>query len=203
MKISSPVEICNLALIRIEQATIVSLTDRSLQGQMCKSMYEQAKSSLLARYNWSFALKKAKLAEVDNTADPLQEYKHAYALPDDFLKIFMVYGEAKRPVVQYPNSKPPYVIESKVLLIDDSGCVIKYISDEDTVTKFSPLFINCLVLDMAVRLTRIFQSSSAYQQQLMMEYNQELANAKISDCQQNQLAHYQVSPLFNEYWGAI
>ena len=68
MKVSSEIEICNLALIRIEQSTIASMDDKSVQAQTCKAMYEQAKSSLLARYNWSFAIKKAKLAQIDNSA---------------------------------------------------------------------------------------------------------------------------------------
>lgn len=166
-------------------------------------MYEQAKSSLLSRYNWSFAIHKNKLSKIDNSKDPLQEYAYAYALPDRFLRVFMVYGADKRPVVYPPKGKPAYTIEGQKLLTDESTCIVKYVYDENDVSKFSPLFVNCLVLDIAIRLTRIFQSSSAYQQQLMAEYQVELANAKICDCQQVPFYHNEISPLFNRYWNSI
>ena len=60
MKISSKIEICNLALARIEQSSISSYEDEdSMQAQYCRMSYEQSKSALLSQYSWSFAIDSA------------------------------------------------------------------------------------------------------------------------------------------------
>ncbi len=201
MKISSKVEICNLALARIEQNSISSFEkDTSVQGQFCRMVYEQSKSALLAQYNWTFAIYPAKLNQIDNGDDEFKEYSYKYFLPEGFLRLVSVYNNNQEELINITNRKKPYVLEGKYLFTDVDNCKIKYIKDIDTVTDFSPMFIDCFVLDLCVRLTRIFNSSTTLQQQLLMEFSQAIEKAKVSDCQQTTLSQISSYPIMFSTW---
>lgn len=202
MKISSKIEICNLALARIEQNSISSFeNDSSVQGQFCRMVYEQSKSALLAQYNWTFAIYPAKLNQVDTELDEFKEYSYKYTLPEGFLRLVSVYNNNEEELINITNRRKPFVLEGKYLFSDINNCKIKYIKDIDTVTDFSPLFIDCFVLDLAVRLTRIFNSSTTLQQQLLVEFSQAIEKAKISDCQQTTISQISSYPLLFSTWG--
>lgn len=203
MKVSNKTDVCNLALIELEQATVSDI-DRgnSLQAEDCKIVYDQSRSSLLSQYDWTFALTTAKLNEIDNSKNILKEYAHQYQLPDGFLRLFKVY-DGDKLLVPRPNFKPPYVLEGGCILSDASSCVVKYVYDMEEVVRFPPLFIDCLALDIAIRLTRTFQCSSTYQQQLMMKFERLFAKAKTIDCRQTMMSHSTPSPLLSTYLGAI
>ena len=201
MKISSKIEVCNLALSRIGQNSISSLEDdSSVQAQFCNMVYEQSKSALLAQYNWTFAISSAKLVKVDNTEDDFKEYTYKYALPEGFLRLMCLYDNNNHEIVPVPNTKPIFKLEGKYIFSDFSDCKLKFIKDMDAVAEFSPMFIDCFVLDLAIRLTKLFNNSSTYLQQLQMEYLQQIAKAKISDCQQTELSGIQSYPILFSTW---
>lgn len=202
MKISNKIEVCNLALQRIRQASIASLEGDSFQAESCSLIYEQSRSSLLSQYNWTFAIKKAKLVPEDNTDDVLKDYTYRYALPNDFLKLFEVYDD-KHLLVPIQNVPPPYVRESNKLLTNSSPCILKYICDLENVSEFSPMFIDCLSLDIAIRLVKSFLDSTTYEQLLTAQFQQVLAEAKINDCQQTLIPHFQYSPLLAVTMGSF
>lgn len=202
MKVSSKVEICNLALARIELNSISSYEDdNSAQAQFCRMSYEQSKSSLLGQYNWTFAISRAKLKELENENDDFNEYEHKYSLPSDFLRLVMVYNESNHPVIHFMNYKAPFVMEGRHIYTDVENAKIKYIRDVDDVSEFSPLFIDCLILDLAVRLTRLFNSSTTMLQQLLSEFTLMIEKAKITDCQQTTSQSSCVSPILASTWG--
>ena len=216
MKISNSVEVCNLALLKINQSSISSLTDDSLQAKACKMTYEQSKACLLAQYNWTFAINRAVLvvaqdnsrlpnetdADYNARRDPtLFEYMRKCSLPEKFLRLIAVYNSFN-DVVHVSSSmiKPPYVLEGGGLLADQAECKIKYIKDTDIVSEFSAQFIDCFVLDLAIRLTKFFNDSTSYLQQLQADYMLQIEKAKVSDCQQTMLYSQRSYPLLAESW---
>jgi hypothetical protein len=213
MKISSEVEVCNLALLRINQSPISSLSDDSLQASACKQIFQQSKSALLSQYNWTFAIDRAILQIVtDNSRRPnetdrqyelrrdktLFEYVRKFALPAEFLRLISVYNSFGERLCSVSGIKRPYVMEGMFILSDQKELKIKYIKDINAITQFSPLFIDCFVLDLALRLTKFFNDSSAYLQQLQLDYAMQMEKAKISDCQQTMMDGVLSYPLLGE-----
>jgi len=202
MKISNAVELCNLALLRVNRSPISSLTDDSLSAQACNQVYEQAREALLSQYNWTFALTGAELAvAIDNSRLPdetpdvyaarkdkrLIEYLRAYSLPADFLRLVYCYDSLNNILVCITGQKPPYLLEGNFILSDHSSLKLKYIKDIDVVSAFSPMFTDCLILDIAIRISKLMNDSSTYLQQLEADYQLQLEKAKISDCQQTNM----------------
>ena len=194
MKISSKIEICNLALARIEQSSISSFENEdSMQAQYCRMSYEQSKSALLSSYTWTFAVNSAALTQVVYD-DAIKEFDYKYALPDGYLAFVALYNSFDMEVLA-SEYKPLYNLMGGYLYTDVDNAKIKYVKDIDTITSFSPLFIDCFVLDLATRLTRLFQSSGVYLQQFEQELNIALREAKAHDCRQISMGGLRAYPL--------
>lgn len=200
MKISSKVEICNLALLRVGHNSISSFEDdSSLQAKTCRLTYEQSKSYLLSQYSWTFAIASKNLNKLDEP-EAIREYRYRYALPEGFLRLVGVYGAFDKKIIALGDTKKPYVLEGQCLLTDIETCKIKYVYDVDTVSMFSPMFIDCFVLDLAMRLTKVFNDSSTYLQQLQAEFMTMIAKAKVSDCYQTMLDGITSYPILYSTW---
>jgi hypothetical protein len=192
------------------------LNDDSLQAKACNMNYEQSKSALLAQYNWTFAINRAELTKkTDNSRLPgesdadynarkdktLFEYIRRFSLPNDFLRLITMYDQSNEILHVTTGIRPPFVLENGFILTDASSCKMKYVKDIDDVSTFSPMFIDCFVLDLAIRLTKFFNDSSSYLQQLQMDFQNQIEKAKISDCQQTTLYSNRSYPLLAESWG--
>lgn len=201
MKISSAVEICNLALTRIDQNTISSLTPDTLQGRKCALVYEQCKTSLLSQYPWSFAIQNAKLNKLTTTG--VSEYKYKYSLPEGFLRVVTLMDENYTVLPPLQGIKKMYALEGGFLFSDAPELILKFVSDVDSVAQFSPLFIDSLKLSIAIELTKMFNSSATYLQQLMAEFSTIISKATTVDCQQSVLRPITQYPLLSKYRSAI
>lgn len=86
---SSEVEICNLALSSIRAGSINSLTEGSLQAQVCNLKYKILRDRCLREIPWSFNRKIKALALLD--ADVFN-WAYTYQYPNDCLKIHRLVG---------------------------------------------------------------------------------------------------------------
>jgi len=85
-------DIINLALRRLKQTAIKSLNDGSLRSEDIQSLYENTLDGLLARRNFSFALKDCLIFPLRDENNVRGEYKrdifgrYIYPLPKDFIR---------------------------------------------------------------------------------------------------------------------
>jgi hypothetical protein len=213
MKISNPIEVCNLALLKINQDSISVWEEDSLQAKACRENYDLCLEILLSQYAWTFALERASLTvATDNSRFPnesdrdyetrkdktLFEYVRRFSLPHDFLRLVTVYNSFDQEICAVTGMRPTYVLEGGFLLSSLSKCKIKYVKNTEEVAKFSPLFKKCLVLSVALSLTKFFNDSTTYLQQLEADYEMTLGKAKISDCQQTMFGGMRSYPLLRE-----
>lgn len=217
--IDSPVQICNLALNKIKQATIESLDEDSLQAERCRLLYNHVRRYLLYQYNWTFAIEQESLeiAKFKKHVDPslvdkgLFEYNYKYKLPQNFLRLINVYYLSDSyPMTAVTEAKPPYVLEGKYLLCDypkisdpsqikpEQLIKIKYIKDITNVSRWTPGFTQVVVCALAAELTQVFNDSAAYEQQIDAKLDYLLKMAKTQDAQQTQMQQANTYPLLNQ-----
>lgn len=142
-------DICVLSLSRIGSKTVSEdeINDNSgVTAPHCNRNYEQTRDALLRSHWWRFASTRAELEE-DEDFDS-DEWDNAYDLPDDFLRMKSIYDE-NEPNHIYKN---PYALEGSQLLINADECEIRYIKQVTDVTLFDPLFVEVLVLSLALKL---------------------------------------------------
>ncbi|MDR2267914.1 MAG: hypothetical protein LBD81_00495 [Holosporaceae bacterium] len=129
------VDICNLALLRLNKSSISELTDnQSLQAKACKLAYPQSRRSLISDYIWNFStcykqLQPLKYLNFDEAHQPpfndghprpdptdpttyknLVEYAFLYGLPQDFLFCIDLHLANHERVPLIRDRKPPYDI---------------------------------------------------------------------------------------------
>lgn len=172
---ASSVDICNLALGHLgDSATVASIDppEGSAQAQHCARFYPIAVNSLLEMASWSFATKRAYLAEVEN-AWPMWVY--AYAAPSDMVNAISVlpkdamddYSETLVPAFDQPwpqgycpppvsaiYTPQPFAMEvnsagQQVILTNVPTAVLRYTSLVQDTAKFTPLFTAALAWYLA------------------------------------------------------
>lgn len=146
---STKTDICNLALSRIgsERVTEAQITANTAVIPIhCNLHYEQTRDALLRSYWWRFAGARATLS---TTTTPTFEWAYAFSLPSDFLAFRSVYEDNNTPL---KNTTDSFKFEGKVLMSDDSSMQIRYTKQVTTVADFEPLFIEVLVLQLALKL---------------------------------------------------
>ncbi|MDD6173149.1 MAG: hypothetical protein PUB86_02545 [Elusimicrobia bacterium] len=135
------IDIINLALRRLKQTALKSLNDASLRSEDIQSLYENTLDGLLARRNFSFALKDALLFPLKDENNVRGEHKkdifgrYIYPLPKDFIRksfanrpgeLFAVWADG----IHSSGPKPIKML---------------YVFKQRDEQKFSAYFINALV----------------------------------------------------------
>lgn len=139
-------DICNMALSRIGAKNFDDLdAGTSLEALKCQLYYDQTRDSLLRSHWWRFASSRATL--VLDTESPVFEWTYQYILPDDFLRMKSIYEDRLSD-----ENLDSYAIEGNRLLTEESSMQIRYIRKVEDVTEFDPLFVEVLVLELALKL---------------------------------------------------
>ena len=118
-----------------------------------------------------------------------------FAYPDGFLRLVCLMDDDNYPIYNTPSGIPLYAIEGHAIYTNIHVLRMKYIQDIDDVNLFTPQFIECLSLDLAIRLTKVLTDSTSYRQVLEQDYQQALMRAKIDECAQVSLYSMKPSPL--------
>lgn len=198
---TTAVEIVNMALTMLGEGHIVSLSDNVKPAREANYIYSTTKDALLGGYNWSFA--KTRAALTASATPPAFEYALAYDLPADCLRVLFV-GDyyVGMDLTDYRGAPTElFTIEGRQILTDlgtmtppssDNNINIKYIKQEDDVTKFSANFVSALVAKLAENLaepltqseTKRARAESAFRNELRMAIRAnaiELPPQKLAD----------------------
>ncbi len=143
---ASETDICNMALGRINAERINDIDDgESVPAQRCRLHYDQTRDALLRSYNWTFA--KGRKTLVADTVTPDFEYAFQYILPVDYLSMSNPYEGTP-----FRENIHTFSIEGKRFLTDETTVELRYIKKIEDTTKFDPLFIEVLVLRLALKI---------------------------------------------------
>lgn len=153
---ASPVDIANLALSHLGDeagVTAISPPDGSSQAAQCGRFYPMARDALLEMRPWTFAIRRAALAEVaDNPLD--DDWSYAYTLPSGCLRplALLLPGAPERVLGTGADSDAgtfPYLVEtaangSKILYTNVEAGYLRFIAAVTDTTKFTPGFVLAL-----------------------------------------------------------
>lgn len=148
---ASKVDIWNLALSNIgHKAAIADPDETSAEANHCRRFYPMALNATLERHAWSFATRRAVLAEVTN---PVDHWMFAYALPN----LCIAPRAVLLPESTDDTQEQDYQVESDedgnlILYTNVEDAVLKYTTLAEDTTKYSPVFVLALSADLAAML---------------------------------------------------
>lgn len=165
--------ICNLALAKIGDLSILSLDDLSPEARFSKLFYAPTRDELLRTNNWNWATSHSKLSPV--TPSPLYDWDYAFGLPTDFNRLLTFNS--------FPASSAndPYQIVGQQLYTDVSEAVISYVRNVEDANQFDPLFVDALVMRLAAKLARPLSGSLEIEKSMNQQYEKSLAEARRID----------------------
>ena len=164
---ASATELCNQALGRIGSQRLNDLaTDTSVQAIHCRLHYEQTRDALMQTHNWRFAVGRSVLSA--STVTPDFEWNFQYVLPDDYLRQLGLY-----------KTENSFIIEGNRLLTNDDEANLVYIRSITDSAKFSPLYIEVLVLQLAIKLVMPLAQDKTLRRELQDEVDRVLARAEM------------------------
>ena len=145
----SETSICNMALASIgaERINIAEgLGDsESLSAIQCREHYEQTRDALLRSHTWAFAAGRKILSQDDT--DPVFEWDNQFILPTDFLRVNSLFDTIIRIDTFFS-----YSIERELLLTNELAVNLRYTRRITDPTKFDNMFVEVLVLTLAIKL---------------------------------------------------
>ncbi|MFA6294457.1 MAG: hypothetical protein WC637_21885 [Victivallales bacterium] len=173
---SSKVEICNMALGRVNSPFIDSIDEKSKEAKICRLYYDQCRKAALRAHGWNFATETVDLALL---AETKPEWDFVYQIPSDCLKVIGI-------VPAISGKKIPYKISGKKILTNMEEATLRYVKDITDPNMFDDQFIVALsyllASDIAVPLT----GKPAYKNNNYQFYVNELNQAKTADADEAQ-----------------
>ena len=128
---ASEIDICNLALSNLGNvATVASFDEGSAEADYCRRFYPIVRDELLEKHDWSFATRRAALAQVTN---PSSTWAYAYAAPSGMQRALAVLDPLASDDDVEPASYAPqaYRLESAadgstIILTHQADAVLRY-----------------------------------------------------------------------------
>jgi hypothetical protein len=128
---------------------------------MAKVFYEPTRRAVLRDFNWNFALRTARLAQLQQNHSG---FRYAFSLPADCLRVVNLLGGNEW------SSGPSFAVRSGNLLTDKEDAEIEYIFDCRDPSMFDDKFIEALSYKLASELAMPVKGSPELMSNYMNVY---------------------------------
>ena len=176
---TTAVTIASNSLILLGHPPISSFNEPGAGAQAATNLYEISYLNLLTIHRWRFSVKKASLNRL--TAEPLNDYKYQFQLPDDMLYLIKTENDYN------------YEIYGDKLYSNNSAVSIDYSARVDE-SKLPPYFVKTLEFFLASQFAIPVTANSTRMQEYAMMYEQQLKRAKFADSTQRPPDAFEDSP---------
>jgi len=193
---TSPVDICNLALTRIGHTQISSLDENSKGAALCALHYPICRDAVLRAHPWNFAIRRATLALSSQT--PNHEFTYYHVLPTDCLKVIRTNLEAEGlsstavygfPGIHGYSGGSEYRVENvenvgKCIATNEDVVKIEYVAKIVDSSQFDALFVDLLAQRIAAEISVAFTDTQSVTKAMWDIYQSKLGEARTTDAQE-------------------
>lgn len=163
------VDIANQALSLIGADSITSFEENTSTARRMKTVYDVSRKALLRMHPFLCATKRIKLNPL--AVQPEFGYSYQFQLPDDLIRIINTNTE-------------DYVVETDRLLSNQPTLNLVYVFDNKNEETFDSLFIECLALYIASKITKATTGNQGNSDSLYMQAQELIKTAKAVQAQE-------------------
>lgn len=171
---ASVVGICNNALIKLGQDTIISLTEDSKAARLCNQMYVPARDAVFRAHPWNSLVRRVELAQLSTT--PAYGFSYKYQLPTDCLRVLST------DKVEYDTEV--FKVEGRTILSDNSTLSILYIARETDPNTYDVGLQEVIAARLAAEIAIGMTDSTTLSEQMWGRYEMKLKEARGMDGQE-------------------
>lgn len=175
---TSDVAIANLALTKIGDLRIISLSENTKPAREVNAVYSMLRDKLQRTYNWRFCVKRAVLA-AESTA-PVFDYSYQYPVPSDCLRILQINAYYPAPDLSdlISSGGQEYVLEGGKILTRSSGSMnLRYLARISDPTKFDTSFDEAFASSIAYNVAEALTQSDGKKNAALRDYRMALSEA--------------------------
>jgi hypothetical protein len=171
----SETKICNLALVRLGEKMITSLSDDSQSARICDLVYGELRDELLCRYRWKFAIHRKSVTA--DSASPEHGYDYQYSVPSSPKCLRILKVEVSE------TELTDWVREGDKILTDgeDETIDITYIRQVTDEAKFPNSFVKALAMSIAEYLAYNLIQSSTAAERVRLAHDDAILQARIQN----------------------
>jgi hypothetical protein len=187
---ASDIDISSNALILIGDEPIASFDDPGAGAQAAANLYPDTKRQFLASHPWTFALKEQTLNQLTATPDDLTNYKFAYQIPTDLIRLWSL----------MPHSD--FTIVGDLIYSNENELLARYVYDveESAMPPHATKALEYrLASDFALLVTESESKASLYEK----KYLQAAASARSIDSQSKPPVAIKDSPFVDARLGGF
>lgn len=176
--LASETDIFNMALDLLEEEPILGDTDRRPAVRFMKRNYRHLRDATLELHPWKFALARENLT-MDPDA-PAFGWSARFAVPDDCLRLLplTVGGDPRGREIRFAQE------DGFILCNEGAPLPVRYVKRQESVARFSPLFVQALALSLAARAAHKVTGKASYAERLTAEMQRAILQAEIIDSTQ-------------------
>ena len=167
------ITICNLALLKLGNAGIISFSDGTPQSGFCSILYQPTIDEVMRSHEWSFAKQLFTLSQLSTS--PAFDWAYAYQLPNDFARLIEINtGDNDENDVSFE-------IMGHQLLTNEATANIVYIKRITDANLLEPICVELVALRLAQKLAQPLGRSTQLEQVLLGEFTKTLEEARRID----------------------
>lgn len=187
------IDICNMALASLGQATISDLKEENERARRVSLFYEPVRKELLRMHDWSFAKRVAKLTpiQLSEEENPSEFYK-AYAYPAGALyvtNVFYKYAKNRIPFKEVYSAKQA----KRCIVCPREDVWAEYTQDITDTELFTPDFAQTLSLALAADLAITLTGDTNLAQLSFQKFSLALDNARLANTTEKLSKDFQTS----------
>jgi len=189
---SSKIQICNLALSRINARQIQSLSENIKEARECNLHYDLSRDTTLESMDWTFAKKKITLALSDET---YLGWDYVYRYPSDCIRVREIYkGNVQKASTtldldanEIENVKIQYEIvvsettNNRLIITNQPEAILRYTAQVIDANLYTPKFLSTVAFNLAAELAMSIKGDSDLSLRLTDLYMRALGSATTSD----------------------
>lgn len=179
---ASIVDICNLALTKLGQIRITSLSDNNKAARACNLYFPYARDFVLRAHNWNCVTTRVQLAPLSTT--PAFDFAYEYQQPSDCIKVVEV------------DTSYPWMVEGRKILTDQGTTLdIRYQKREEDPNQYDSLLTATIAARLAYELAEELTQSNTKKDEAMQDFQISLSEARLRDSQEQS-----PSTLYEDDW---
>ena len=196
---TSPVEICNLALGQLGAERISNIENpQTPTEQLCQLYYPIVRDALLESRDWTFLIKRATL-DTPTAVVPDWCYGKAFQLPTD---VYRVIDVRRNPQANTQN-ETEWQREGDKIVCNLDVIYVRYITRDVFSANYSGLFVMAFAMVLAAKMCIQITENNSMKQALLREAQAAIDEAAALDGMQGRHEQIRASSLINARNGGV
>lgn len=167
---TSSIGMASNGLLLIGDSPISSFEEPGAGAQAMAAFYPDTYKAILAEHPWSFALKHQKLSQLAESPDPLTNFKFAYKLPTDLIRIWTLLSHSN------------YILINGLVYSNETEILCRYVYKVNE-TALPPHVVKAIEYKLASEAALAVTESESKAALYEKKYTLQIAKAKNIDSQ--------------------